>query len=426
MDVYLLYSLLLFLALLVSIPVYFVKLKLFRKEGLFIRERLGARLPVRESDKPFLWIHAVSVGEVLSLQNLVKEVRRKHPDWEIGFSTLTNMGQRVAQEKIRGVDHIFFIPFDFPWTVGRAFRALRPRLLILAESEFWPGLLKEARRYSCRVLLVNGRISARSFKRFWRFRRMANGVFKNIDRFLVQTAQDKDRLEKIGVPSSRLEISGNLKCEVHLPELGEKDLLRLKKELGIPDSKMVVVAGSIHKGEEDRLIRAYGEARAKNDDLCLVLAPRHPEKFGEIEKVFQDREFVVRRKTALQPGQSWDILILDTIGDLARLYALSDLAFIGGSLVPWGGQNLLEPAFYGKPIFFGPHMENFASLAEEFVKAGAAKIVDRPEDLVEMFLFKDAKAMAEMGHRAKKILCSLQGATEKTLSAIDFFMGHAE
>ncbi len=423
---YFLYSLLLFLSLLISIPVYFVKLKLFSKEGLFLRERLGARLPLRESDKPFLWIHAVSVGEVLSLQNLVKEVRRKHPDWEIGFSTLTNMGQRVAREKIRGVDHVFFIPFDFPWTVGRAFRALRPRLLVLAESEFWPGLLKEAKRYSCRVLLVNGRISARSFKRFWRFRGIAKAVFKNIDRFLVQTAQDEERLKKIGVSSSRLEISGNLKCEVHLPELGEADLLRLKKEMGIPASKKVVVAGSIHRGEEDRLIRAYSEARAKNDDLCLVLAPRHPEKFGEIEKVFQTREFVVRRKTALQPGQSWDILILDTIGDLARLYALADLAFIGGSLIPWGGQNLLEPAFYAKPIFFGPHMENFASLAEEFVKAGAAKIVARPEDLVEMFLFKDAKAMAEMGRRAKKILSSLQGATERTLSAIELFMGHAE
>jgi 3-deoxy-D-manno-octulosonic-acid transferase len=425
-DVYLLYSLLLCLALLISIPVYFVKLKLFRKEGLFLLERLGARLPQRESDKPLLWFHAVSVGEVLSLQNLVKEVRRKHPDWEIGFSTLTNTGQRVAQEKIRGVDHIFFIPFDFPWTVGRAFRALRPQLLILAESEFWPGLLKEAHRYSCKVLLVNGRISARSFKRFWRFRGMANRVFKNIDRFLVQTTRDRERLEKIGVPTSRLEIAGNLKCEVHLPMLDETDLLRLKKDLGIPASNTVVVAGSIHKGEEDRLIRAFRVARTKKSDLCLVLAPRHPEKFGEIGKVFQNREFIVRRKTALQPGQSWDVLILDTIGDLARLYALSDLAFIGGSLIPWGGQNLLEPAFYGKPIFFGPHMENFASLAEEFVRAGAAKIVDRPEDLEEMFLFKDAKAMADMGQRAKKILCSLQGATERTLSAIEFFMGHAE
>jgi len=423
--VYLLYSLVFCLALLASIPVYFVKLKLFQKESLFLRERLGAKLPHRESDKPFLWIHAVSVGEVLSLQNLVKEARRKHPDWEIGFSTLTNMGYRVALEKLLGVDHIFFIPFDFPWIIGRAFRALRPQLLVLAESEFWPGLLSEARRSSCRVLLVNGRISARSFKRFFRFRGMANRVFKNIDKFLVQTAQDKERLEKIGVPSGRLEISGNLKCEVHLPSLGAADLLRLKRELGIPEFKTVVVAGSIHKGEDERLIRAYREARTRKDNLCLVLAPRHPEKFGEIEKTFQNREFIVRRKTALQPGQSWDILVLDTIGDLARLYALSDLAFIGGSLIPWGGQNLLEPAFYGKPIFFGPHMENFASLAEEFVKAGAAKVVARPEDLVEMFSFKDAEAMAEMGRRAKKTLSSLQGATGRTLSAIEFFMGHA-
>jgi 3-deoxy-D-manno-octulosonic-acid transferase len=424
-DVYLLYSFFLFLALLVAVPVYFVRLKLLRRESLFLRERLGKRLPLRKTDNPFLWIHAVSVGEVLSLQNLAKEVRKKHPDWEIGFSTLTNTGQKMAREKLRGTDHIFFVPFDFPRKVRRAFQALRPRLLVLVESEFWPGLLREARRNSCHVLLVNGRISSRSFRRFKRFKRLANGVFKNISRFLVQTAGDKERLEKIGVPSSSIEISGNLKCEVDLPLLEEKDIVRMKSELGISIAKKIIVAGSIHRGEGGRLILAFGEARKTRDDLLLVLAPRHPEKFGEIEKIFGPCPFVVRRKTLLEPGQAWDILVLDTIGELARFYALSDAAFIGGSLVPWGGQNLLEPAFYGKPVFFGPHMENFAALAEEFVRAGAAKIVDRPEDLAEMFRLKDPKALAEMGQRAKKTLCSLQGATQKSLSAIEFFMGHA-
>jgi 3-deoxy-D-manno-octulosonic-acid transferase len=351
------------------------------------------------------------VGEVLSLQNLAKEAHKKHPDWEIGFSTLTNTGQKMARDKLRGTDHIFFVPFDFPRTVRRAFQALRPRLLVLVESEFWPGLLREARRNSCPVLLVNGRISSRSFKRFKRFKRLASGVFKNISRFLVQTAEDKERLEQIGVPSGRIEISGNLKCEVDLPLFEEKDIVRMKSELGIPVAKKIIVAGSIHKGEEGRLVLAFGEARKTRDDLVLVLAPRHPEKFGEIEKIFGTSPFVVRRKTLLEPGQAWDILVLDTIGELGRFYALSDAAFIGGSLVPWGGQNLLEPAFYGKPVFF--------------VRAGAAKIVDRPEDLTEMFRLKDPRSLAEMGRRAKKTLGSLQGATRKSLSAIEFFMGHA-
>ena len=365
------------------------------------------------------------MGEVLSLQNLAKELRKKHPDWEIGLSTLTNTGQKMAREKLCDADHIFFVPFDFPRTVRRAFQAFRPRLLVLVESEFWPGLLREARRNSCLVLLVNGRISSRSFGRFKRFKRLTNGVFKNISRFLVQTAGDKERLEKIGVPSSSIEVSGNLKCEVDLPLLEEKDIVRMKSELGISIAKKIIVAGSIHRGEEGRLILAFGEARKTRDDLLLVLAPRHPEKFGEIEKMLGPNPFVIRRKTLLEPGQAWDILVLDTIGDLARFYALSDVAFIGGSLVPWGGQNLLEPAFYGKPVFFGPHMENFASLAEEFVRAGAAKIVDQPEDLAEMFRLEDPKALAEMGQRAKKTLYSLQGATQKSLSAIEFFMDHA-
>ncbi len=237
MDVYLLYSFFLFLALLVTVPVYFVRLKLLRRESLFLRERLGKRLPLRKTDNPFLWIHAVSVGEVLSLQNLAKEVRRKHPDWEIGFSTLTNTGQKVAREKLRGTDHIFFVPFDFPRTVRRALQALRPRLLVLVESEFWPGLLREAKRNSCHVLLVNGRISGRSFRRFKLFKRLAYGVFKNISRFLVQTAGDKERLEKIGVPSGCIEISGNLKCEVDLPLLEEKDVPEDEKRAGHSELK---------------------------------------------------------------------------------------------------------------------------------------------------------------------------------------------
>lgn len=426
MDVYVLYSIFLFLALLGALPIYFVKLKLFRREPLFLKQRLGRGLPLRTSSRAFLWIHAVSVGEVLSFQSLAKKVRAEHPDWEIGFSTLTNPGQRMAREKLAGIDHIFFIPFDFPWLARRVFRALRPRLLVLVESEFWPGLLREARRHSCPVLLINGRISDRSFKRFRRFKRWTSPLFENVNLFLVQTSLDKERLEQIGVPAAKVEVSGNLKCEVDLAVIGKEDVRRLKNELGIPSSKKMIVAGSIHKGEEELLIKAYGAAREKRDDLLLVLAPRHPERFGEIERFLGSSRLIVRRKTLLRPGQTWDILVLDTIGELTRFYALSDVAFIGGSLVPWGGQNLLEPAFYGKPVFFGPHMENFAALAKEFVKAGAAQIIAEPRDLEEMFLLRDPEALAEMGERAKQTLRSLEGATEKSLSAIEFFMGHAE
>ena len=421
---YFLYSFLFGLALLVMLPVYFIKLRIMRKESLHLLERLGFRVPVRKTNRPFLWIHAVSVGEVLSLQNLVREIKTGHPEWEIGFSTITNSGFQVASSKLQDVDRLFFVPFDFGWAVRRYFKQLRPQLLVLAESEFWPRLLREARRYRCPVLLVNGRISERSFRRLRHLPWAAGGLFANISRFLVQTAEDEERLKRIGVEPGRIAVSGNLKCEVCLPLLEDGEIQRLKKDLSIPEGKKVVVAGSIHRGEEDKLLRAFREARKIRKDVLLILAPRHPEKFADIAKSLESNSFVVCWRTELRPGLSWDILILDTIGELDRIYALSDAAFIGGSLVPWGGQNLLEPAFYGKPIFFGPHMKNFAALAEEFVRGGAAKIVGRPEELMEMFLDKDPQAGQVMGLRAREILSSLQGATKKTLAAVEFLMTH--
>lgn len=408
------------------LPIYFIKLRLLRKEDLHLSERLGFKLPEPKTDRPFLWIHAVSVGEVLSLQNLIRKIKSGHNDWQIGFSVLTDAGHRVAAAKLKNVDHLFFVPFDIGWAVRRYFKKLRPRLLVLAESEFWPQLLREARRSGCPVLLVNGRISDRTFKRLSRWRWAARGLFTNISRFLVQSAQDKDRLERLGVAPERLFVSGNLKCETSLPEFSQEEIRQFKEDLFIPEGKKVVVAGSIHKGEDDKLLQAFRKARETRKDVLLVLAPRHPEKFGDVEKSLETDSFSVCRRTRWRPGLTWDLLVLDTIGELARFYAVSDAAFIGGSLIPWGGQNLLEPAFYGKPIFFGPHMKNFAALADQFVRAGAARIVREPKELTDMFLFKDPEDLRAMGRRAKEILGSLQGATENTLAAIESLMSHAE
>lgn len=417
------YSFLLFFALLFSLAVYFIKLKILRGESLYLRQRLGISLPKRDSGKKSLWIHAVSVGEVLSLQNLIKEIKKKHPSWEINFSTLTNTGYRVAREKIREADHIFFIPFDFSFLVRKFLRGIKPQVLVLVESEFWPNLIKEAKEHSCPVLLVNGRISERSFKRFFRLKFLARKILRNIERFLVQTEKDKERLEKIGLPTARIEVAGNLKTEVNLPQLEEKEILKLKKDLSIPETKKVIVAGSIHRGEEELLFKAFQEAREIKKNVCLILAPRHPEKFNDTEKMSQSFHLTIQKKTRVKPGEKWDVLILDTIGELAQFYALSDAAFIGGSLIPRGGQNLLEPAFYRKPIFFGTYMDNFSALAEEFVRARAARLVQSQEDLAEMFLFGDEESLRAMGRMAKELVSSLQGATDKTIRMIEAYMG---
>lgn len=419
---YVLYSFFLFLSLFVYIPLYFVRLRLFRGESLHLGERLGYRLAKKSGERKSLWIHAVSVGEVLSLQNLIRKIKEGHPDWVIHFSSLTNTGMRIAREKLAEADYIFFIPLDFKWIVRRFFRRLKPRVVIIAESEFWPNFLREANRQTGSILLINGRISPRSFKRYKRFKLLTKNILKNIEFFLVQTEKDKENLERIGVISDHIEVAGNLKSEVNLPILSEEELLRLKRNINISETKKVIIAGSIRKGEENQLLRAYTKARSIKENLLFILAPRHPDRVNDVEKICNNYPFRIKRRSEVVPGMEWDILILDTIGELAQFYALSDVAFIGGSLIPWGGHNLLEPAFYGKPIFFGPHMENFSDLAARFVSAQAARISSKEEDLVEMFLIQDERYFREMGNKAKATLSTLQGATEKTIKHIENMM----
>ena len=419
---YAVYSLFLFLALFFYLPIYFFRIKILKSERLHLRERLGWGLPKDKALEPSLWIHAVSVGEVLSLQNLVRELKRKHPLWKINFSSLTSTGLRMAREKLEGVDNLFVIPLDFSWVVRKFFVAFKPSLLILAESEFWPNLLREARKHSQGVLLINGRISSSSFQRMRRFKFFARRMLKNIAFFLVQTEEDKEKLEKIGISPERVEVAGNLKTEVNLPLLTNEKIRALKKDLSILETKKVFVAGSTRKGEEELLLEAFREARNRSKDMLLVLAPRHPERAFEVEKISENLGFRTKRRTLAEPGEEWDVLILDTIGELAEFYALADSTFVGGSLVPWGGHNLLEPAFYAKPIFFGPHMGNFSFLADKFIHSKAAQITSNKEDLIQMFLFKNEISLREMGKRAKDILISLQGVTEKTIKTIETLM----
>jgi 3-deoxy-D-manno-octulosonic-acid transferase len=205
--------------------------------------------------------------------------------------------------------------------------------------------------------------------------------------------------------------------------LDQSEIKELRKSINIPEGAKVIVAGSIRKGEEEPLLEAFRQAKELNEELLLILVPRHPDRANEVAKICQKYAFEVQRRTSFLQEKTWDILILDTLGELAKFYALSDVTFVGGSLVPWGGHNLLEPAYYGKPVFFGPHMDNFAHLAEIFVEAGAARIVKSQVDLVKVFSLQDEEDYREMGQKAKATLQSLQGATEKTLQAIDNLMG---
>lgn len=419
---YTLYSFLLFLSMFVFIPVYIVKLKLFKREKLNLKQRLGFCVPDSSRQGKSLWIHAVSVGEVLSLQNLIWRIKEKHPDWVIYFSSLTQTGIEMAKKKLIGIDKLFFIPLDFKHIVKKYFNAIKPNVFVLAESEFWPNLLREAQRSTQGVLLINGRISPNSYRRYYSFRVLIRYVLKNVDLFLVQTESEKERLERIGIESSLVKIAGNLKSEVDLPNLSESEVSSFKDSLNIHSEKRIVLAGSTRRGEESILIDAFREAKEKDDKLLLILAPRHIKRAREIEKMCGKLDLRFARRTSLTQGQEWDILILDTLGELAKFYALSDAAFVGGSLVPWGGHNILEPAFYGKPIFFGPNMDNFSFFAKKFLESGAAQVVSTHEDLMKMFLMQHPHTLKDRGTKSKITLNSLQGATEKTLRAIEEYM----
>ncbi len=419
---YPIYSLLLLLALVVHLPVYMVRTRLIRKEPLHLRERLGLCLPPEPTGKASVWLHAVSVGEVLSLQHLVRRLKEKHPEWDLYVSSLTHSGLRLAEKKLGSADHIFFIPFDFKWILRRYFRRLKPGVFVLVESELWPQLIREAGLQSRGVLLINGRISPRSARRYSRLKWLMRRVLRPIDLFQVQTERDRESLEGTGIEGDRIQVCGNLKVEVQLPCFSEDEVRDQRKSLGIPADSRVILAGSTHRGEDEPLLKAFAAARSNRPGLRLILAPRHLDRGPEIVKLAENQGLNVRRKTEARPGDTWDVLVLDTIGELARLYALADAAFIGGSLIPWGGQNLLEPAFYAKPVFFGPHMDNFSHLAAIFLRNGAARQVSDAQDLEAMFRLNDPEELRRMGDAAHETLESLRGATGRALESIEDFM----
>jgi 3-deoxy-D-manno-octulosonic-acid transferase len=382
---------------------------------------MGNNLPENKNNLKSIWFHAVSVGEVLSIQNLILKIKQIHPDWMIYLSTLTPTGFEIANKKIKA-DNIFYLPLDFVWIIKKYFEKLKPKILILTESEFWPNLLREAKKREVKIMVINGRISDNSFKRYYLLRFLFRKVLANISIFLVQSSKDKEKLEKIGISSNNIIVSGNLKADISLRRYSSQEIEKLKTIIGVSNSRKVIVAGSILKGEEEKLLRAFIEARKKKKNIQLILAPRHPERFDEVEKLVKRFPLRYIRKSRYKQGEKWDILILDTLGELISFYALCDIAFVGGSLIPKGGHNILEPAYYQKPVFFGPYYNNFRDIAERFLERKAAQIVINEKDLIDIMCRIDSKEYIEMGRRAYQTLLSLQGATEVTLKYVEKFI----
>jgi 3-deoxy-D-manno-octulosonic-acid transferase len=419
--VYSLYSIFLLLALIVSTPWWLLEMLRHGKYRAGLSERLGT-VPERlfqQGAAHTLWIHAVSVGEVLAISRVVDELKARVPGWRIVVSTTTDTGQKLARDRF-GENNVFYVPLDLPFAVRAYLQALRPKLLVLAESEFWPNLLHLARQSGAAVAVVNARISDRSLPGYLRFQKPLRGTMQNVQLFLAQSSEDARRLIQIGAPAERVQVSGNLKFEVKRPARSEL-VSQFGAALQRDEIGPILVAGSTLDGEEGMLLDTFRQVASRYPGALLVLAPRHPQRFEPVASLLESSG------VRYQPRSIWDgqslvaggVFLLDSIGELASLYEFADLAFIGGSLVPRGGHNVLEAAQFGAPILVGPHTENFRDMVEVFRRADALRVVTSGSLTATVLqLLENNEERAALGRRAAEVMRSQQGATERTVNAL--------
>ena len=426
---YLAYSLALLAAFLLGAPYWLVQMLRHSKYRAGLGERLGrvpARLRPANGAPAVVWVHAVSVGEVLASSSLIEELKLLFPGGRVVVSTTTTTGQTLARERF-GEENVFYFPLDLAFCIRPYLRALQPRLVVLAETEFWPNFLRLARRSGARVAVVNARISDRSLPGYRRWRGLLAPILGNIKLFLAQSEEDRRRLISIGAAPERVQVAGNLKFDTRIPARSPAlDPLRAALE-GVGRDQ-TVVCGSTVEGEEELLLRAFEVVRTRHPQAVMVLAPRHPERFDAVTSLLVASGGRWWRRTALPSKDpiSGGVLLLDSIGELSAIYALGSVAFVGGSLVPRGGHNILEPAQQGCAILVGPHTENFRQIVSLFDRAGALRVVrPDPQALADVLLqlLGDRGARTHLGELARQTWHAQAGATQRSADALAVLMG---
>jgi 3-deoxy-D-manno-octulosonic-acid transferase len=424
---YLIYSVLFTLGVILTAPYYLWRLR-GKGGSAHWGERLGCLPDSFQQAQPGpIWIHAVSVGETLAAVGLVRELQQRYPERKIFLSHVTPAGREAGENRLPSVAGRFYLPLDWRWAVRRALERIRPAMLVIVETELWPNLLRAARESGARVILANARLSDRSSRRYRLALPFMRRVLEDVDRICVQTATDAERFRRLGAKPESVELAGNLKFDAQPPQLGELPRL-LEKVLARATRQPVLVAASTMPGEERLVLQAWKNIRDRHPRALLILAPRHPARFEEVAQLLTEARSSFVRRTMLEAredvlaGQlaSSEILLLDTIGELAGIFELADMVFMGGSLVPTGGHNLLEPAYWSKGIIFGPHMENFRDIAQLFLQAEAAVQVRDTDELahVVLKLLEDGAARRRMGEKAKQVLERESGATARVLEDI--------
>jgi 3-deoxy-D-manno-octulosonic-acid transferase len=418
----------LLIALVAGSPWWLWKMATTHKYREGLAERLGrVRVSAGRRGRPVIWLHAVSVGEVLAVSRLVGELDRTFPDFEVLISTTTRTGQDLARDRI-GAERVFYCPLDLPWAVRAYLKALQPRLLVLAETEFWPNLLSGCFRRGIPVVVVNARVSDRSWPRYLRLKVLWRRFLSRIACVLAQSETDAERLKAIGCAPERVVVAGNLKFDVRA--VREAEATRILKVAA--HGLRLVVAGSTLEGEEAALLEAWPKLLAADPELAMVLAPRHPERFASVAALLnQSGVSWVRRsecsstnESEPEPIRAGQIVLLDTIGELASVYSLAAVAFVGGSVVAAGGHNPLEPAQFGIPVVMGPHYVNFRAITEDLLAHDALRIATREELAAALIgLLRNRQAAEAMGKRGRAVFAEQAGATWRCIEAIGELLG---
>jgi len=414
------YSFLYFIVLVFLLPFEYRK----RPKGLrqrWLREKFGAFSPQLSAlNPPLIWIHAVSVGEVIASLPLLQKLRQRYPSAGLLISTITDTGQKVAMEKVPEGTQVIYLPFDLRFILKRFFKKIRPALFITIETELWPNLLLTLKGNNIPAVVMNGRISDDSFKRYKKIKFFMKGIIDCISLFCMQDAVYAERIKELGASEDKIRVIGSFKFDT-IPSSAIPEWTKLL-------SPPVIIAGSTHRSEEELIISVYEKLKENFPELNLIIAPRHPERFGEVEELIKAKGISYVKRTQLSGDSPIHrftdspfphITILDAVGELASTYGASDIAIIGGSFIEHGGQNLLEPAYWAKPIICGPHMENFP-FAKEFYEKRAAIETDE-SNLLERLkeLLKSPEKRKAFGERARKIYDEKAGTVDRAMKEIE-------
>ena len=412
---YFIYSILLFLSLLFSTPYFLFRMITKGKYKKGLKQRLGFTPGVKNKD--IIWVHAVSVGEVIAASPIIDAIRKRYPKYSFLISTVTDTGQDMARKAISDPKEIIYFPLDFKWIVNKVLKSIPPKLFIMVETELWPNFIREARRRGIPLVVVNGRISPGSYKGYRVTKPFLKRVLSNIDLFCMQSKRDKERIISLGAQEEKVHTTGNVKFDGLKTEIPERG--RLAGELKISLQDPVLVAGSTHPKEEEIILDIYQKAKEEFPDLRLILAPRHPERIPEVEAICKSKNLLCVPRSQRITGER-AIILLDTIGELAKIYSLAAIVFVGGSLVPVGGHNILEPAALGKAPLFGPYMHNFVESARLLLEGGGGIQVRNKEELREniLGLLRNPEKREKIGDRAQEIVKRHQGASGRTLELI--------